>query len=416
MLTMPAPSSHDAAAANSRLRILQVVPSYFPAVRYGGPIRSVHALAKGLVERGHEVHVFTSSMDGPHDLDVDEGTPVNLDGVLVHYFRVPFLRRLCWCPALLKALEQQVAHFDVMHLHSVFLWPTYAAARIAAQVGLPYLVAPRGMLGEAVIRGKSRWVKTAWIRLIEQQSLRAAAGLHVTTDLEAREVRALGLQLPAVFCVPNSVSWPAEHLPLPDGPFAQIPRPYVLFLSRIDWKKGLDRLIEAWKWVPDLLLVIAGNDEFGYRRKLESMAAEHHVADRVRFLGPVTDQHKWALYENALMLALPSYSENFGNVVAEAMAMGCPVVVTPQVGLAEIVEQSGAGVVAEGEPRRFAQAINALVRDPARRRAMGERGRLTAREHLSSGSVADRFESIYREIMTRDGSQRASAARAGAYT
>ena len=96
MLTMPAPSSHDAAAANSRLRILQVVPSYFPAVRYGGPIRSVHALAKGLVERGHEVHVFTSSMDGPHDLDVDEGTPVNLDGVLVHYFRVPFLRRLCW--------------------------------------------------------------------------------------------------------------------------------------------------------------------------------------------------------------------------------------------------------------------------------------------------------------------------------
>jgi glycosyltransferase involved in cell wall biosynthesis len=409
--TTHAPLGHYAAAApNQRLRILHVVPAYFPAVRYGGPIRSVHALARGLVERGHEVHVFTSSMDGPHDLEVEEVTPVNLEGVLVHYFRVPFLRRLCWCPTMLTALKAHVAHFDIVHLHSVFLWPTYAAARIAASVGLPYLLAPRGMLGEVVIRGKSRWVKTAWIRLIEQKTLRAAAGVHVTTDLEAEEIRTLGLQLPEIFCVPNSVSWPAKHSPLSEGPFAQIPRPYVLFLSRIDWKKGLDRLIEAWKWVPDLLLVIAGNDEDGYRRKLEGIAAEHRVVDRVRFVGPVTDEHKWALYENALLFALPSYSENFGNVVAEAMAMGCPVVVTREVGLAHLVEQSGSGVVAEGEPRRFAHAINALHRDPARRQAMGAQGRLTALRHLSSESVADRFESIYREIMTRGGSRRRSAA------
>ena len=394
----------SAAAPSRRLRILQVVPTYFPAVRYGGPIRSVHALAKGLVARGHEVHVFTSSMDGPGDLEVEEATPLNVDGVLVHYFRVPFLRRLCWCPTMLAALKEHAPHFDVMHLHSVFLWPTYAAARIAASVGLPYVVAPRGMLGEVVIRRKSRWVKNAWIQLIEQKTLRAAAGVHVTTDLESEEIRALGLQLPEVFCVPNSVTWPAEHSPLAEGPFAQIPRPYVLFLSRIDWKKGLDRLIEAWKWVPDLLLVIAGNDEDGYQRKLESIAAEHGVVDRVRFVGPVTDAQKWALYENALMFALPSYSENFGNVVAEAMAMGCPVVVTPEVGLAHIVEQSGSGIVAPGEPRRFAQAINALRRDPARRQAMGDQGRLTARRHLSSESVADRFESIYREIMDRGGS------------
>ncbi len=399
-----------AAVGNRRLRILQVVPTYFPAVRYGGPIRSVHALAKGLVERGHEVHVFTSSMDGPQDLAVDESTPVDLDGVLVHYFRVPFLRRLCWCPGMLTALKERAAHFDVMHLHSVFLWPTYVAARIAVSVELPYLVSPRGMLGEVVIRGRSRWVKSAWIRLIEQKTLRAAAGVHVTTDLEAHEIRALGLQLPEVFRVPNSVSWPAQHSPLAEGPFARLPRPYVLFLSRIDWKKGLDRLIEAWKWVPDLILVIAGNDEDGYRRRLESMAVEHRVVDRIRFVGPVTDAHKWALYENALMLALPSYSENFGNVVAEAMAMGCPVVVTPEVGLAHIVEQSGSGVVAEGEPRRFAEAINALRDDPARRAAMGARGRLTARRQLSSESVAERFESIYRDVVTPDGSRRRSAA------
>ena len=75
-----------------KLRILQVVPTYFPAVRYGGPIRSVHFLAKALAERGHEVHVFTTSVDGPHDLDVPLATPVNIDGVLVRYFPVRWVR------------------------------------------------------------------------------------------------------------------------------------------------------------------------------------------------------------------------------------------------------------------------------------------------------------------------------------
>ena len=102
MLQMTHEWAASARATNDvrKLRILQVVPTYFPAVRYGGPIRSVHCLSKALVERGHEVHVFTSSMDGPNDLDVPLVTPVNMDGVLVHYFPVRWLRRLCWCRAM----------------------------------------------------------------------------------------------------------------------------------------------------------------------------------------------------------------------------------------------------------------------------------------------------------------------------
>lgn len=401
----------DAGGASRRgLRILQISPHYYPAVRYGGPIRSVHALAKALVDRGNEVHVFTSSMDGPDDVAVPETSPAMLDGVHVHYFPVPLLRRLCWCPSMSCSLKREAPSFDVMHLHSVFQWPTYAAARVAASVGLPYLVAPRGMLGKAVIRGKSRSVKSAWIRLIEQRTLREAAGLHVTTELEAEEVRALGLRLPDIFCVPNSVSWPTQHAPLEDGPHAGIVKPYVLFLSRIDWKKGLDRLVEAWQWLPDLPLVIAGNDEEGYGKTLQKMAANQGVLDRIRFLGPVTDAHKWALYENALLFVLPSYSENFGNVVAEAMAMACPVVVTPEVGLAELVKESGSGVVADGSPRKLAEAIASLVQDPARRRSMGERGRMTARRHLSAHAAAAQMEAIYRKICGQHDSTRRSAA------
>jgi glycosyltransferase involved in cell wall biosynthesis len=332
------------------------------------------------------------------------GRPVDLDGVLVHYFPVPRLRRLCWCPAMQTALKRDIGSFDVVHLHSVFLWPTWAAARAARAAGIPYLVAPRGMLGATVISRKSRWVKSAWIRCIEQRTLREAAGVHVTAELERKELQALGLELPRIFCVPNGVSWPERHTALAAGPFADVgARPYALFLGRIDPKKGLDRLLAAWKWIPDLMLIIAGNDEDGYRAALDQIAADKHLESRIRFIGPVSDEHKWALYEHAAMFVLPSYFENFGNTVAEAMAMGCPVVVTPEVGLAPLVQESGAGIVVDGAPRTLAEAVRALLQDSTKRRTMGERGRLAARQHLSWQSAASRTESIYQQIRPSGG-------------
>jgi glycosyltransferase involved in cell wall biosynthesis len=397
-ITPACAASANLQADMDKLRILQVVPTYLPAVRYGGPIRSVHALAASLVERGHEVHVFTTSVDGPNDLDVPLGRQVNLDGVQVRYFPVRFLRRLYWCPALARALRQEIHSFDVVHLHSVFLWPTTAAARIAKRASVPYIVSPRGMLGTQVIQNKSRLLKTAWIRLIEQRTIGDSAAVHVTADLEREEIQSLGLRTPKFRCIANGVTWPATRSPLADGPFSTLAKPYALFLSRIDAKKGLDRLIAAWRWVPELTLLIAGNDESGYRPELEKIAAEHKVNGRIRFVGMVSDEHKWALYENAAMFILPSYSENFGNVVAEAMAMGCPVIVTPEVGLANLVRESGAGEVVDGEPRALAEVVRALLHDSTRRRLMGERGRFTASRHLSWKSAAVRMESLYREI------------------
>jgi glycosyltransferase involved in cell wall biosynthesis len=388
----------------SRLRILQVVPTYLPAVRYGGPIRSVHALGRALVERGHDVHVYTTSMDGPDDLDVPLSEPVDIDGVKVRYFPVHLGRRLCWSWPMYSALRHAVASFDVVHLHSIFLFPTWAAARIASKAKVPYVVSPRGMLGQGVIRLKSRWVKRAWIQFVERRTLREAARVHVTAEIERMEIGALGLDLPATTCIPNGISWPESHVALEDGPFAGLRKPYALFLSRINIKKGLDRLLEAWRSVPDLTLIIAGNDESGYRRKLEGIVAQSGIGGRVRFLGPVADQHKWALYEHATLFILPSYSENFGNVVAEAMAMGCPIIVTPEVGLASTVHDSGAGLVVEGIPKKLAAAICALKQDAVGRRRMGECGRLTARRDFSWESAASQMEELYVEITVERGS------------
>jgi glycosyltransferase involved in cell wall biosynthesis len=382
------------------VHVLQVIPAYHPAVRYGGPIRSVHELSASLVRRGHEVHVFTTNVDGPDDVDAPLDRPMAIDGVQVHYFAVPLLRRLYFCPAMDRRLRETIGSFDVVHLHSLFLWPTWSAAREAQRAGVPYVVSPRGMLVGELIRRRNRWLKWTWIHLIERHSLARAAALHATSDLEAAEAQALGLALPGITCVPNGVRWPQRPLPLERGPFAHIPRPYVLFLSRINWKKGLDRLISAWRWVPELHLVIAGNDEESYRPRLEAEARSHGIDGRIHFVGPVRDEHKWALYENADVFVLPSYSENFGNVVAEAMAMSCPVVVTPEVGLAELVRAAGAGVVTSGEPRALAQTVCALHSDCARRRAMGAAGRRLVVERLSWAAVAQQMERLYAIAMS----------------
>ena len=392
--------------AARRLRILHVVPTYYPAVRYGGPIRSVHGLAAALSQRGHDVHVYTTNVDGPDDLDVPLDRPVLRDGVAVHYFPVPALRRLYWAPALARRMRSAIDEFDVVHLHSVFLWPTWAAARIAAAAGVPYIMTPRGMLIRSLIQRKSRWIKSAWIHLIERRSLALAAGVHVTADIEGAELRSFGFRTPQIACIPNGVEWPSETAGIAAGPFCGLPLHFALFLSRISWKKGLDRLLRAWQWVPGLPLVIAGNDEEDYLPKLRALAQELGLAERVHFVGPASDSHKWALYAAADLFVLPSYSENFGNVVAEAMAMGCPVVVTPEVGIAALVEEAGAGIVSSGEPAQLAAAITALLSDAAKRADCGRRGRELVRSRLSWSGVAGQIEDLYLQLQPQSPARR----------
>jgi glycosyltransferase involved in cell wall biosynthesis len=364
----------------------------------------VHALCAALVKHGHRVHVYTTNVDGPGVSDVPIGRPVDMDGVQVTYFGVPALRRLYWSPTLARRLKETINDFDVVHLHSVFLWPTWAAARAAYAARIPYVVSPRGQLVRELIHRKSRWVKSAWIALIERRTLARAAALHVTADLEAQDIAALNLNLAKVVCIANGVSWPAQHQNFESEKYPQITGPYALYLGRINWKKGLDRLIRAWRQVPDLTLIIAGNDDEGYQKDLEALVHDIDIANRVHFVGPVSDEKKWAVYERAEMFVLSSYSENFGNVVAEAMAMGCPVVVTPEVGLARFVAEARAGIVTDGDPMSLSAAVQKLHGDALLRMEMGSAGRRAVEKSLSWGGIALQLEAAYNDIIASSGS------------
>jgi glycosyltransferase involved in cell wall biosynthesis len=254
------------------------------------------------------------------------------------------------------------------------------------------------MLVNGLIQRKSWLAKRAWIALFERENIDKAAAIHVTSEIESRELRELGFRHSRIAVIPNGVDAPQNDLSYNSRGSAlnssQL-RPVVLFLGRVNWKKGLDRLIPALAHIPEADLVIAGNDEENYQSTLTKLAKRLGVMDRVRFLGPVNVVEKWDLLRKAQVLVLPSYSENFGNVVLEAMSVGCPVVVTPEVGLAQVVKEANAGLVIEGVPEKLAVGINGLLHEPDNRRRMGEAGRRIAQEEFAWDAIAKRIERLY---------------------
>jgi glycosyltransferase involved in cell wall biosynthesis len=189
----------------------------------------------------------------------------------------------------------------------------------------------------------------------------------------------------------------------------------VLSFGRISWKKGLERLIRAMVMLPNTRALIAGNDEDNLTASLRIAARELGVSNRVRFLprhiGAVDRE---ALFGAARVFALPSLSENFGNVVAEALIRRVPAVVTDRVGAAEIVEASGGGLVAGSESDEFASAIAGLLDSESRRAAMGDAGEAYVKERLSWGGIARQFEKLYAEAIHQGGTYASQADRVGA--
>ena len=380
------------------MKILHVVPTYYPATRYGGPIRSVHGLASAQASQGHDIHVYTTNADGKGVLPVPLDRPVLLDGVNVWYFATSLGRRIYRSPKMHEALALNITNFDILHLHSVFLWPTSAAARAARKAGIPYILSPRGMLVGDLIRRKSSLAKHAWIALFERRNIENAAAVHLTSEIEASELSALGLRYKRLTVLPNGIDLPKREWSSREESETFTygrHRPYVLFLGRLNWKKGLDRLIPAMQQVSNANLLVAGNDEENYRPELEALARRCGVAERICFLGPIDGEKKWELLSSAELLALPSYSENFGNVVLEAMAVGCPVVVTPEVGLASVVRGTGCGVITNGEPASLGSQISRLLDDNDSRRAMGEAGRRAVEAKFNWKAISRDMLDVY---------------------
>src|ERR1700731_3418697 len=288
----------------------------------------------------------------------------------------------------MQSLHDEISGADVVHLHSAFLWPTWRAARLSRKACIPYVVSPRGMLVKTLIASRNRLIKSAWIALIERANLEQAAAIHATSAIEAEEIQKFGWRLRRIVVVPNGVDaieqaarQETRQEMQQDAPPADIAalagqQPLVLFFGRLAQVKGLDRLLRAFARTQRGTLAIVGNDYEGLAVGLADMARQLRIDDRVRIVPrTITDAEKECMFAAARVFVLPSYSESFGNVVLEAMQRGLPVIVTPEVGAADVVKESGGGLVVGGDAPSLSAAIDRLTEDAAQSAAMGETGR-----------------------------------------
>jgi glycosyltransferase involved in cell wall biosynthesis len=383
------------------VKLVHVVPTYEPAFRYGGTIRAVAGLCRGLARIGHDVTVVTTDCDGAGALDVPLDRAVTREGVRVRYCRGGRPRRLYRSSAMARALGDLVPVADLVHVHAVFLWPGFAAARAAERAGTPYFLSPHGMLERGLIERRSRFLKSAWIRLVERRTLARAAAIHVTSEAEAEAIRTLHLDLRPLVVVANGI----DPVRVPDdGVLHDAWRDVrtgqrVLFLGRISWKKGLNDLVDAMATLPEATLVVAGNDDEGLLPTLLARVAGHGMEARVRFIGPVDDAAKWRLLAQADVMVMPSLFENFGIVVIEALAVGTPVIVARGVGVADFVARHGLGEVSETGPAPLAGSIRALLVDSGRRATIAVAAPRLVSDGYGWSGIARRMADAYRQVL-----------------
>lgn len=372
------------------MNVLHVSPTFFPATYWGGPIFSTLGLCEALARRpGVLLRVLTTDSAGPGANDrVPPGA-----------WRAPFEVRYCpkrfgadIAPGLFGRLPAAVRWADVVHLTGVYSPPTLPTLALCRLLGRPLVWSPRGSL--------QRWegatrpaMKAAWERACNALLTSARTALHVTSDDEARaSAGRMPRARPVV--IANGVDIPAE---LPARDWRPGGRLRVLFLGRLHPIKAVDRLIAALAQpgMAQVDLCVAGGGDAHVLKLLREQVAALALAGQVRFLGPLEGEAKRAAFAMADVLVLPSHSENFGMVVAEALAHGVPVVAsrgTPW----ERVGDVGCGLWVDNSPAALAEALRAL--GAANLESMGVRGRHWMSESFGWDLAAERMLAVYQGL------------------
>lgn len=405
------------------MRILFGVHGYKPAWRIGGPVISVSAVAERLVQRGHEVIVFTSNSNLDEDLQVETDRPLDVDGVQVWYFarQMPlkslfrhwsYLSRsigFLYCPRMRRELERLVPTVDLVHTHLPFNYPGFASAHAAFRYGKPLFYHQRGVLDPERLKFRSL-KKSLYIKYAERPILRRATTLIALTEYEVESYRRLGVETPCRV-IPNGIDAERYSTSRENGELVSrlgIPPDsrVILFLGRIHPIKGADKLLEAFLLVqqrcPEAVLVLAGPDEFNMESAFRRRAEASGLAHRVIFPGMVYGLLKAKLLSRADLFCLPSDAEGFSMAVLEAMASGTAVLLSPGCHFPE-VESFGAGRVSSTEPAVLASALLELISNPDSLEGMGQRARALVSAKYSWDRITDTLIETYEEGLKRRG-------------
>jgi glycosyltransferase involved in cell wall biosynthesis len=363
-------------------------------------------MARGLTQAGVEVHIATTDDDGPDGhLDVPLGQPVVHNGVICWYFRRQTRFYTASWP-LAQWLRQNVRQYDLVHIHSVFNFPGAAAAYAAYGAHAPYIVRPAGVLRKYGMNKRRPWMKKISFYLFERHILRHAARVQLTSIQERNESEALGIPMASVLLPLGLEQAFFEPLPASDTFRRAYPalqgKTVILFLARLDAVKGLDLLLPAFAELrrtrPDVVLVLAGSGDAEFTEGLRAQARRLGIEQDVIFTGFLAGEDKRAAFAAADLFVLPSYSENFGVVVVEAMASSVPIIISDRVGLAEDIRQADAGVIVPCQHEALVARMAELIDDPQRRHALARQGRLLAEQRFSLEAMNRQLLALYTEL------------------
>ena len=390
------------------MKILQVTSFFKPSWESGGPARNSYEISKKLVERGHEVTVYTT--DGyKWRLNVEKNKPVDVDGIKTYYFRnlSGYLARERVFPTPYYApivARKEIMNFDVIHIHEGNTLGV-VVHHYAKKYGVPYILQAHGNLAHKMSRERSA-VGGIWDALFGYRTLRDASKVIALNRTEAEQYKKMGVDEDKIAIVPNGINlFEYDNLPK-RGEFRKKysirgDRKIVLFLGRLNKSKGIDLLVKAFADVSEELsevkLVIVGPDD-GFLSALKRQIEDLKISDKILFTGPLSERGKLGAYVDADVFVNPRADEIFGIVFLEACACGTPVICSSGCGIADEIDGK-TGFAVRYNRDQLKDAIFKILSDEGLRRRFEEEGGKLVKEKFSWDEIILDVERTYEQVI-----------------
>jgi glycosyltransferase involved in cell wall biosynthesis len=392
---------------HNRIRITFVATHFPPSKGFGGVCESSFGLSKALAEASVSVHVVTSDATKAGRIPFHNFASFEQKNLKIHPFRFLFSEKSCISLQAINKINMLIQQSDLVHANGIFTYPVTIGSWLAKLHRKPLIVSTRNGLDPWMFnikRQKKFLGYTIYVRRILEQS----NCIHVTSRLELEGCNRLGLKGPYTI-IQNGIN-SHDYSKLPDTRLAEKMFPQlkgklvVLFLSRLSPQKGLDMLIPVWghisKQFPQAILVIAGTDYDEYRDFVIDLIKRGGSPDTITILGPVYGKNKMSLLARSDIFVLPSYSENFGNAIAEALGCATPVITTQATPWENINKwDCGRWVPVNGKAIQNS-IIEMLSKSEQERKAMGKRGRELILSKYTWRIAASKLISVYKAMLS----------------
>lgn len=382
------------------IKILQITAAYKPAYIYGGPTMSVAKLCEVLTQNGVEIEVLTTTANGKTELNVATDKTQKVDGVNVNYFKRLTKDHTHFSPSLLRKLRQIILQNQnnnklVIHIHAWWNLVSILSCQIAKWYNIPVILSPRGMLTNYTLSNRNSDFKSI-IHAAIGKKLLAYCHIHATSEKEKLDILQF-INPKSIVVIPNLVELPESNnfqIIEQESAFK------LIFLSRIEEKKGLELLFEALVGLTiNWTLTIAGSGEEEYVKSLKTKAENLKLDKNINWVGQIKNEDKFQLLANHHLLVLTSYNENFANVVIESLSVGTAVLVANEVGLSDYVEEKKLGWVTSLTSEDIQHNLILAFNDNELRQKIRAEAPAIISEDFDSKNLIQKYITYYKQVI-----------------